>query len=207
MSFLHSIRAWFDFTAGSVITPAMYEYLHLPVLTPGRGADDACSMPVPHVYTYYALIGGSIDLLYAFSKNVPLYVGLRFSSQHDHRLSHSEEVPFAMEMNNVLSSNGALASQVPDWQTKRPVAVYRGSCFPTANPDPAGPGYLFLRGAVCAKAAEVNAPYLGMVFNHATCSSQCTVATQHRRGHENRPRVCAGCPHPLLHRRLFRHPL
>ena len=66
-----------------------------------------------------------------------------------------------MEMHNVLSNDGNLAEAVSDWETKRPVAVYRGSCFPTANPDPAGPGYLFLRGAVCAKAAQVNAPYLG----------------------------------------------
>lgn len=71
---LPMFSAWFDYSAGSVITPAMYEYLHLPVLTPGRGAHDACSLPVPHVYTYYALVGGYLDRLYAFSKTVPVYV-------------------------------------------------------------------------------------------------------------------------------------
>ncbi len=64
-------------------------------------------------------------------------------------------------MFNVLSEHGDLAAQVSEWEHKRPVAVYRGSCFPTANPDPTGPGYLFLRGALCSKAAEVNAEYLG----------------------------------------------
>lgn len=66
---------WFDYSAGSVITSAMYDYLHYPVLTPGRSAKDACSLPVPHVYTYYALAGGDLDLLHSFSNAVPPYVG------------------------------------------------------------------------------------------------------------------------------------
>ncbi len=67
-------RAWFDFSAGSVLTSEMYEYLHWPVLTPGRGAQDACSFPVPHVYSYYAMVGSNIDSLYAFARKAPAYV-------------------------------------------------------------------------------------------------------------------------------------
>ena len=61
-------RFWFDFTAGSVLTPAMYEYLRYPVLTPGRSPKDTCSFPVPHVYFFYAYIGSIPSLLTQFSK-------------------------------------------------------------------------------------------------------------------------------------------
>ncbi len=36
------------------------------------------------------------------------------------------------------------------WQDKIPKAVYRGSCYPTANPDANDPDkYLFIRGGLC----------------------------------------------------------
>lgn len=48
------------------------------------------------------------------------------------------------------SKNNALA-----WEHKKPKAMYRGSCYPTANPDAEDDkGYLFLRGAVCTAATS-----------------------------------------------------
>lgn len=64
----------FDYTAGSVLTPAMYEYLRYPVLTPGRSPKDTCSFPVPHVYYFYAVVGANRTLLEQLRRIAPEYV-------------------------------------------------------------------------------------------------------------------------------------
>lgn len=71
-------------------------------------------------------------------------------------LLHSKEVHHAMEMARVL---GMRATNVP-WSDKTQAAVYRGSCYPTANPDGDSPGYLLLRGALCMEAASLNSPFI-----------------------------------------------
>ena len=59
-----------------------------------------------------------------------------------------------MQMAQVLG----MRAEVTPWAMKKPVAVYRGSCYPTANPDE--PGYLLLRGALCQEAARLQSPYI-----------------------------------------------
>lgn len=50
---------------------------------------------------------------------------------------------------------GPTQEDVVAWEHKKPKAMYRGSCYPTANPDADDArGYLFLRGAVCTAATS-----------------------------------------------------
>lgn len=73
-NFAHGYSPRFDFTAGSVLTKEMYEYLHYPVLTPGRSPYDTCSFPIPHVYFFYAMIGSQPALLEKFGTVASEYV-------------------------------------------------------------------------------------------------------------------------------------
>lgn len=72
------------------------------------------------------------------------------------RFHHSKEVRHAVDMARVL---GMRANNV-EWMDKTQAAVYRGSCYPTANPDGDTPGYLLLRGALCQEAARLNSPFI-----------------------------------------------
>lgn len=48
------------------------------------------------------------------------------------------------------------------WEDQVPRAVYRGSCYPTANPDALSEDkYLFLRGGLCEVVSKAN-------LNHKT---------------------------------------
>ncbi len=71
---------------------------------------------------------------------------------HQHpSLHYRHEVGFVKKITAVLQEE---YPTLP-WEEKTSKAVYRGSCYPTANPDAYDPStYLFLRGAVCDAATR-----------------------------------------------------
>ncbi len=175
-----ALRFWWDITAGSVISKPLYDYLQYPVLTPGRSPNDPCSFPVPHVYFFYAMIGANPTLLHQFAAIAPrcFWEGgwcpdavCAYTPVHAYTLGlpppkNSKDVNHAKEMAKVL---GRRTVNVP-WHEKTKGAVYRGSCYPTANPDDDKPGYLLLRGALCQEADRLQSPYIDvgmLVFGNA----------------------------------------
>lgn len=72
---------------------------------------------------------------------------------------------FARKITKVLSEE----YPTEPWERKTPKAVYRGSCYPTANPDANNPDtYLFLRGAVCSAATQD--PESAQAFDVGACA-------------------------------------
>lgn len=191
----------------------MYEYLHYPVLTPGRSPSDACSFPIPHVYFFYAIIGSHAALLQKFGTVATGYASTRLfvfetTTIHASHIPHTRhDVWHAKQMAQVLG--GAMTDLQP-WQEKVPKAIYRGSCYPTANPDADDKNtYLFLRGAVCQASTRADTSLFDVgrwVVWVDTCMLVCTcILHEHTKNtlyihrHGNRPRVRPGCSVSLLH--------
>lgn len=182
----------FDYTAGSVLTKKLYEYLRFPVLTPGRSPKDLCSFPVPHVYFFYAIVGSNETLLEELRRIAPEYVeAMRYCTAYLLNIhcstlpKHRREAVHAKEMAVVLHKHYSNYA----WQDQIPKAVYRGSCYPTANPDADHPDkYLFMRGGLCetvsksglnSKLFDIGMLGGGRVHFVCPCNTACLSTNRH----------------------------
>ena len=135
-----------------MLSQDMFDYLQYPVLTFGKGHDDHCSMPIPQLYHLLATIGSDENLLEEYAQAVSMCADRSTHREWMHvNCCHRHEVGFVKKITKVLNEE----YPTEPWERKTPKAVYRGSCYPTANPDASDANtYLFLRGAVCSAATQ-----------------------------------------------------
>lgn len=111
-----------------------------------------------------------------------------------HPMHLRREVWHAEEMALVLRKK---YTGVP-WEDQVPRAVYRGSCYPTANPDSLEKEkYLFLRGGLCQVVSKANLN--DKIFDVGATMPVCGTALDLSHRHHYRPRVRAGRGIPVLH--------
>ncbi|KAI9018359.1 hypothetical protein DFJ74DRAFT_219476 [Hyaloraphidium curvatum] len=132
----HPFQIWLYEADHAILSQKDYDVLGLPVLCPGVRHGDPCGIPVPELYFYFAVVGSTDSLLGAFT------------ARHGERAVAVQG--FAQMMHKTFAFMPTLGNV--SWSAKQSKAVYRGSCFPTADSEKHGE-YLFLRGDTCLAAS------------------------------------------------------